>query len=181
MAAGRKKVILRKLSPDSGSVRSSREWMPGYASLGDLPETAAEGQLRLLDLEGKLLRVPLEDVKWLCFVQDFNSGEANNPERLIRKQFSTRPRQEGVWLRMNLVDGDELEGLAANDRSLVAGAGLLVTPPDARSNTQRMFLPHTSVTQMTVAGVILPPSPKVTRPVYPELFSEVEKGGSDVD
>jgi len=29
---------------------------------------------------------------------------------------------------MTLTDGEELEGLAANDRSLVEGAGLLLTP-----------------------------------------------------
>jgi hypothetical protein len=41
---------------------------------------------------------------------------------------------------MTLTDGDELEGLAANDRSLVDGAGLLLTPPDMRSNTQRIYI-----------------------------------------
>jgi len=30
---------------------------------------------------------------------------------------------------MTLTDGEELEGLAANDRSLVDGAGLLLTRP----------------------------------------------------
>jgi len=45
------------------------------------------------------------------------------PERLVRKRFSLRPRTAGLWLRLTLGDGDELEGLAANDRSLVDGAG----------------------------------------------------------
>jgi hypothetical protein len=34
----------------------------------------------------------------------------------------------GLWLRMTLTDGEELEGLAANDRSLIDGAGLLAHP-----------------------------------------------------
>ena len=175
MTASRKKAILRKLGPGaaSGALRSSREWMAGYASMDDLEE---ENYLRLLDLEGKLLRIPLDEVKWLCFVRDFNSGESGNPERLIRKQFSARPRQEGVWLRLTLADGDELEGLAANDKSLFEGNGLLLSPPDVRSNTQRLYLPHSSVLQLTVAGVILPPAPKVGKPVYPGLFPELVKG-----
>jgi len=42
---------------------------------------------------------------------------------------------------MTLNDGEELEGLAANDRSLLEGSGLLLTPPDTRSNTQRIYVP----------------------------------------
>jgi hypothetical protein len=41
--------------------------------------------------------------------------------------------------------GDELEGLAANDRSLVEGAGLLVTPPDTRSNMQHIYVPRQAI------------------------------------
>ncbi len=51
-----------------------------------------------------------------------------NPERLLHKRFAIRPRTAGLWLRMTLTDGEELEGLAANDRSLVDGAGLLAHP-----------------------------------------------------
>ena len=65
-----------------------------------------------------------------------------------------RPRTAGVWLRMALTDGDELEGLAANDRSLVEGAGLLLTPPDTRSNTQRIYVPRTAIQSLEVLGLI---------------------------
>ena len=65
-----------------------------------------------------------------------------------------RPRTAGVWLRMTLADGDELEGLAANDRSLVDGAGLMLTPPDTRSNTQRIFVPRLSIQSLEVVSLI---------------------------
>ena len=51
-------------------------------------------------------------------------------------------------------DGDELEGLAANDRSLVDGAGLLLTPPDTRSNTQRIYVPRQAVQTLEVLSLI---------------------------
>ena len=75
----------------------------------------------------------------MCVI--FPPGDQANPERLLQKKFTVRPRAAGLWLRMTLNDGDELEGIAANDRSLVTGAGLLVTPPDTRSNTQRIYFP----------------------------------------
>jgi hypothetical protein len=55
---------------------------------------------------------------------------------------------------MTLTDGDELEGLAANDRSLLDGAGLLLTPPDTRSNTQRIYVPRSAIQTLEVAGLI---------------------------
>jgi hypothetical protein len=55
---------------------------------------------------------------------------------------------------MTLNDGDELEGMAANDRSLVTGSGLLVTPPDTRSNTQRIYIPRQAIQSLEVVGLI---------------------------
>ena len=93
-------------------------------------------------------------LKWACFVRDFNSGEPSNPERLLRTTFSGRPRLAGLWLRMTLTDETVLEGMAANDLTLLDPGGLLLTPPDTRSNTQRIFLPRTSIAELSVVAVI---------------------------
>ncbi|HXR40425.1 MAG TPA: hypothetical protein VN776_15090 [Terracidiphilus sp.] len=146
MASLRKPVIVRKFS---------RDWCAGYAGLS-FGQGAPE--LEILDLSGKVLRIAWEQVKWVCYVRDFpassSGSEASNPERLLHKRFSIRPRTAGVWLRMTLNDGEELEGLAANDRSLLEGAGLLLTPPDTRSNTQRIYIPRTAIQTLEVAGLI---------------------------
>jgi hypothetical protein len=55
---------------------------------------------------------------------------------------------------MTLTDGEELEGLAANDRSLIEGAGLLLTPPDTRSNTQRIYIPRQAIQTLEVVSLI---------------------------
>jgi hypothetical protein len=99
-------------------------------------------------------------VKWVCYVRDFpaqspsQSYDQANPERLHHKRFAIRPRTAGLWLRMTLTDGDELEGLAANDLSLIKGAGLLLTPPDTRSNTQRIYLPRQAIQSLEVVSLI---------------------------
>ena len=142
MPSVRKPVIVRKFS---------RDWCAGYAGPGfgqDAPE------LELLDLNGKVLRIAWEQVKWVCYVRDLPTGDSSNPERLLHKRFAIRPRTAGLWLRMTLTDGEELEGLAANDRSLVDGAGLLLTPPDTRSNTQRIYVPRTAIQTLEVLGLI---------------------------
>jgi hypothetical protein len=167
MASARKPVIVRKFS---------RDWLAGYtrATFG---QDAAE--LEILDLAGKVLQIPWEAVKWVCYVRDLpvSSLDQTNPERLLHKRFSVRPRATGLWLRMTLADGDELEGLAANDRSLVDGAGLLLTPPDMRSNTQRIYVPRLSIQTLEVVSLIGAPARKrgtgEGRPEeQPELFPE---------
>jgi hypothetical protein len=142
MASSLKKVVLRMWN---------QEWLSGY-----LPPASfvRDGCVDLLDLGGKVLPIPLADLKWVCFVRDFNSGELANPERLLRKSFAGRPRAAGLWVRTTLKDGDLLEGIADNDISLVGSHGLFLVPPDTRSNTQRIFLPAGSIALFEVLSVI---------------------------
>ena len=144
MASVRKPVIVRKFS---------RDWCAGYAraSFGQ-----DEAELEILDVGGRVLHFEWKTVKWVCYVRDLpgSTGDQSNPERLLHKRFAVRPRAAGLWLRMTLRDGDELEGLAANDRSLIEGAGLLLTPPDMRSNTQRIYVPRHAIETLEVVSLI---------------------------
>jgi hypothetical protein len=172
MASARKPVIVRKFS---------RDWLAGYAG-AEFGQGAAE--LEILDLSGKVVRMGWEQVKWVCYVRDFSTAgqDQQNPERLLRKNFAVRPRTAGLWLRLTLTDGEELEGLAANDRTLVEGAGLLLTPPDTRSNTQRIYVPRTAIQTLEVVSLIGAAGRKraqTAKPAQeqPDLFSrDVENG-----
>jgi hypothetical protein len=159
MGSTRKPVIVRKFS---------REWYAGYAGSvfgQDAPS------LEILDMSGKVLTLGWETVKWVCYVRDFSSsGDAANPERLLQKRFAVRPRTAGLWVRMTLNDGDELEGIAANDRSLILGAGLLVTPPDTRSNTQRIYVPRQAIQSLEVVSLIGSGGHRRRTESQPELF-----------
>lgn len=163
MASPRKRVIVRKFS---------RDWVAGYADAlfgRDVPA------LEILEIGGKVLTIGWDAVKWVCYVRDFPTGDPGNPERLLQKRFAVRPRAAGLWLRMTLNDGDELEGLAANDRTLIEGAGLLVTPPDTRSNTQRIYVPRVAIQTLEVVSLIGTGRTKrhVGAPgTQPELFPE---------
>ncbi len=142
MSSSRKKAIVRKFS---------RDWVAGY-----LPSDGfVHGEtVDMLGLDGKVTALEAVQIKWVCFVRDFNSGEAANPERLLRKTFAGRPRTAGLFLRARLTDGDLIEGLAANDLGLISSAGLFLTPPDTRSNTQRLWIPASSVAELEIVAVI---------------------------
>lgn len=147
MPSSRKKVIAR---------RFTRDWIAGYVVFdGSSPANfISDNGLEMLALDGKVLSMELKTIKWLCFVRDFNSGEPENPERLVRKTFAGRPRTEGLYLRATLTDGELIEGMASNDLSLLTGEGILLTPPDTRSNTQRLWIPTGSLAALEVIAVI---------------------------
>ena len=160
MASQRKPVIVRKFS---------RDWVAGYASAA-IAQHAPE--LEILDLGGKVVWIRWDTVKWVCYVRDFASpGDQADPERLTHKRFAVRPRTAGLWVRMTLNDGDELEGLAANDKSLIEGAGVLLTPPDMRSNTQRIYVPRQAIQALEVVSLIGAGKRRPAATEQPGLFS----------
>jgi hypothetical protein len=63
---------------------------------------------------------------------------------------------------MTFRSGDVFEGLAPTDITLlddlINDAGLHLTPPDTRSNSQRIFVPRTSITDLQLLAVITTPS-----------------------
>jgi hypothetical protein len=157
--SGRKKVLVRKFSRDVHS---------GYATPSSF---AHNGVLELIDQSGKVLTLEADTVKTFCFVREFLQGE--DPERLARRVFAGRPRTPGLWVRLRFRDGDEMEGLVNNDLSLLDPEGIQFTPPDLRSNTQRVFVPRTALTALEILAVIRPPSaPRRKAAEQERLFAE---------
>ncbi|MGI4853756.1 MAG: DUF6982 domain-containing protein [Janthinobacterium lividum] len=172
MSTSLKKVVLRRFSPGP---------LWGYLPAGDLLPAGSADALGLLDLSGRVQSIPLADVKYVCYVRDFNTSDNANPERLSRKTFLGRPRTEGLWLRLGLRDGDLLEGLAALDSSFADGwaedRGVYLIPPDIRGNTQRLYVPRAAIASMEMVAVVTTPSRKRTlnkaqvEEAQPDLFS----------
>jgi hypothetical protein len=104
----------------------------------------------LLTPEGSHLRVPYAETRAVCFVREFETGETWRENRV----FATRPKSAGLWVRLSFVDGDSLEGIAANNLMLVEGPGFSVVPPDPTYQNQRIFVPRSALREVQVLGVI---------------------------
>jgi hypothetical protein len=151
MSNSRKKVIVRRFTGDT---------LPGYLPLSSI--VREQSVVDLLDLGGRIVPLALAEIKTINYVRDFNLGDAVNPERLLRRTFLARPRNEGLWLRLTFRSGEILEGLAATDLSLFDAmqndAGLHLVPPDTRTNTQHIFVPRCAITDLHLIAVITSPS-----------------------
>jgi hypothetical protein len=137
MPSTHKKVVVRKMDRDT---------INGYVAPANFVH---EGKLELLNTSGNVVGIELRDIKGVYFVREFE-----NSDSLTRKTFTTRPRTEGLWVRLRFKDGEVLEGMMPNDLMQNIYDGYLVTPPDLRSNTQRIFIPRSALESLTVLAVI---------------------------
>jgi len=137
MPSTHKKVVVRKVDRDS---------VNGYVAPANF---VREGRLELLNTAGNVVAIDLRDIKVVYFVREFGETELLN-----RKTFTTRPRTEGLWVRIKFRDNDTIEGLMSNDLSANLPEGFFINPPDLRSNTQRMFIPRNALESLTVLAVI---------------------------
>ena len=123
-----------------------RDSVSGYVSPSNFVN---DGKLELLNTAGTVIAVDLREIKGVYFVREFGDSES-----LTRKTFTSRPRAEGLWVRLRFKDSEVLEGLMPADLTQSTPEGFLVNPPDQRSNTQRIFVPRTALESLTVLAVI---------------------------
>ena len=145
---------------------SDRRSLRGYLNPARL------GQIDPLDLltpSGEHQELPLSKIRSIYFVRDFDDDF--EPER---KAFLSRPKLDGLWLRLRFLDGDSLEGVLPNDLLSLMDNGLQITPPDLNSNTDRIFIPRAALSEVTVLGVvgIARRKPAAAAPAQPRLFND---------
>jgi hypothetical protein len=108
-----------------------------------------EDTLDLLTPEGEQVTLPLKDIKCVYFVREFT--DKFEPER---KAFLSRPKLDGLWVRMRFKDQDALEGIVPNDLLDLLDRGVHLTPPDLHGDSLRLFIPRTALTELSVLGVV---------------------------
>src|SRR2546427_6152521 len=87
MPSTHKKVVVRKMDRDS---------VNGYVAPANF---VREGKLELLNTAGNVVAIDLRDIKGVYFVREFGDSES-----LSRKTFTSRPRTEGLWVRLKFKD-----------------------------------------------------------------------------
>jgi hypothetical protein len=172
MSPAQKKVVIRTFA---GVL------MWGYLPQGDF---LSENGIDLMGVDGRISSHDINIIKTISYVRDFNLDDTVDPERTGRRSFLARPRGDGLWLKLTFRDGDVLEGLANFDitftDSLLEDRGIFLTPPDARANTQRIFIPRAALRSLEVLGFVTSPSKRlasrpaarVTADTQTKLFGE---------
>ena len=157
-----KKVIVELLE---------KKLLRGYLNPARLPQTET---VDLLTPSGAHEELTLDKVRAIYFVRDLNDDIA-----MDRKIFLSRPKLDGLWVRLRFRDGDSLEGVIPNDLLTLQDNGLQMTPPDFNANADRIFVPRSALTEFTVLGVVgiarrKPAPAAAASTAQPRLFTDDE-------
>jgi hypothetical protein len=136
-ASTHKKVVI---------VLSDKKPVRGYLNPSRLGQA---DPIDVLTPEGEHQAIPLAKVRSIYFVREFS--DEFEPER---KTFLSRPKLDGLWVRLRFTDGETLEGVVPNDLLSLLDNGIQFTPPDLNSATDRIFVPRVALAELTVLGVV---------------------------
>jgi hypothetical protein len=140
--------------------------LQGYVNPLRLPDDP----LDVLTTNGEHRQVPLKEIRAVYFVRDFT--EDYEPER---KAFFSRPKLDGLWVRLKFRDNETLEGVVSNDLLALLDSGIQITPPDMNGAAVRIFVPRSALSEVTVLGVVGVARRKpvaAALPAQPKLFTE---------
>jgi hypothetical protein len=135
--------------------RFDKAALEGFAQL---PEGLTAEGLELLSPSGGLTRIPLAEVRAVCYIREFEAGETWQKQRT----FLSRPKSPGLWIRIRFRDGELMEGVMRNDL-LGDPAGFAIVPPDPTFQNQRILIPREAVTSVEVLGVIGSPLRRIPK------------------
>ena len=147
-------------------VLAGRKAVRGYLNPSNLGATES---LDLLTPDGEHRSLALADIRAVYFVHEFTDDIEP-----VRKTFLSRPKLDGLWVRLRFRDGDSIEGVVPNDLLGLLDGGVQITPPDLHGNVTRIFIPRAALAEMTVLGVVGIARRKVAAavPAQPELFDD---------
>jgi uncharacterized protein DUF6982 len=147
-----KKVLVR---------RFDREPLTGFVN----PQSyLLSGGVELMKTDGTVAVIPYQEIKTVCFVKDFETVEAP-PERLV---FHTRPKMDGLWVRMRFRDGEIMDGILSNNLLQLEPFGFTFIPPEPYSNNQKIFSPRQALSEFQVLGVVGSPLTRRRRKEVPK-------------
>jgi hypothetical protein len=126
-------------------------------------------EIGLLSLDGEQKSIRLGDVKSVYFVREFK-----DPFEPERKTFLSRPKLDGLWVRLRFRDDDVMEGIVSNNLLDLLDTGVRLTPPDLHGNVLHMFIPRTALAEMKVLGVVgvARRAPRATREIRAVLEAQ---------
>ena len=125
----------------------------------------------VLTPDGAHEEIPLARIRSIYFVREFTDDF--EPER---KAFLSRPKLDGLWVKLRYTDNETLEGVVPNDLLSLLDNGVQITPPDLNSPTDRIFVPRSALAELTVLGVVgiarRKPAAAAAGAAQPRLFTE---------
>jgi hypothetical protein len=119
-----------------------------------------EEGVEFITLDGNLQKAAYKHCKAVCFTVEGARADLFSEH----KEFETRPKTPGLWVRFIFRDEDRLDGILPHNLLHWPETGYWITPPRATSTRQRVYIPRAALIHTEVRGVIGRPSAVDAKP-----------------
>lgn len=117
--------------------------------LGHAPHTSPESfRVRLLD-SNLIEEIPAQEVKAVFYVNSFD-GDSDHQ---ILNFHSRAPIIHGIWMRLQFVDGEVMEGIVYNSIRYLIDPGFFLLPTDPDSNNKVVYVRKSRLVDLRVLGM----------------------------
>jgi hypothetical protein len=124
-------------------------WETVEELLGHAPHTSPESfRVRLLD-SNIVEEIPAQNVKAVFYVNSFD-GDSDHE---ILNFHSRAPIIHGIWMRLQFVDGEVMEGIVYNSLRYLIDPGFFLLPTDPDSNNKVVYVRKNRLVDLRVLGM----------------------------
>ena len=127
----------------------SPAWNTIEELLSNAPQSSLES-FRIRRLETDLIEeVSIKDVKAVFYVNSFDGDSEHN-----HLNFHTRaPIIHGIWMRLQFLDGEVMEGIVYNSIRYLVDPGFFLLPTDPGSNNRLVYVLKSWLVDHRVLGM----------------------------
>lgn len=139
-------VVVHK--KDGTLVKGVLQWHDAYLHGGPLPQLRDDLHIQP-ETKSESVTVRLDEVKAIFFVRT-HEGYVGYDEV---KFFADRVASE-LWVRVQLFDGETLEGRTENSARMLVEPGFWLRPTDCTANNVLVYVPKASAVEFHVMGFV---------------------------
>lgn len=143
------KVVVRFGSEVVKGYLEMHSWSTLEELLVNAPD-APPKSLRIRKLESDAIEeLPIEEAKAIFYVKEFE-GDSEHKDL----QFYTHaPFVHGVWIRVEFIDGEVMEGIVQNTLHFLVDPGFFIRPTDPGSNNKLVYVLKSWLKDYRVLGL----------------------------
>jgi hypothetical protein len=148
-ASKSEKVVIQFGSTTVKGYLDSPVWNTVEELLSNAPHSAPEiFRVRLLDSD-KVEDISTKDIKAVFYVNSFEG----DPHHQILNFHSRAPIVHGIWMRVQFLDGEVIEGIVCNSIRYLIDPGFFLVPTDPDSNNKLIYVLKSWLADHRVLGM----------------------------
>lgn len=106
-------------------------------------------KVQVVDSKGKQQEFPLDELKAVFFVREFDGDSSYREVRFLTKD----SLPTWLWIQVTFCDGETMEGKIRNDRSLLDPHGFFMWVADEGTNNELVYVVRSALRDLRIAGL----------------------------